>query len=176
MAYKPYTEEEAQALKGQNNFLIPEGPQAFTVIPMGDIYNATRYTEDTMTKGIDKKGNPKTPEPMMRIILKVGDIVFWDHLLFDGPMVHKTRHAAVACGLEADYMAGKLCATSFLGRTGKVVIKHKQEVYNGKTRTVHEIEDYVYDGVLDQQSPTPAPVQDGPPAGHPANGDDDIPF
>lgn len=147
MTYPIYTEEQALEMRSQNNFLIPEGVQEFTVIAQGDLYKKLRNTEDTFSK----KG-----DLMMRIILQFGDVVFWDHLLFGGAMAYKTIRAAKACGLEAEYNNGTLSAISFLGCSGKAVIKHKEEQYTNKdgeekTRTVHEIEDYFYEGVAAAQ-------------------------
>jgi hypothetical protein len=165
--YTPYTAEQAQQKRDEAYALTPEGEYAVECIPQAEIFKATRFTEDR----VSKKG-----DPMMRLIVKTGDgSVFWDHLLFEGPMVYKIRHAAESFGILPAYENGTLTASMFVGRKGRVVIKHKEETYEGKQYKKAEIDDYVTaQGVLQEAPAAQPPGQALPPANQPT--DDDIPF
>jgi hypothetical protein len=88
-------------------------------------------------------------------------------------IAYKVRHAAYSVGLGREYEAGKLEASDFLNRSGKVKLKIKQENPYPPRNVVY---DYVVEDKPANVSSSRPPARKSVPAGGGDSFDDDIPF
>jgi hypothetical protein len=121
MQFQPKTEKEIAEAN-----LIPVGVYSFEVVA----------AEDKVSKANNEM-----------IVLKLlvhdgkGGSRFIDDYLLES-IAHKLRHAAVACGLESKYTAGKLAASDFQGKTGQVKVRIQKDK-DGQYPDKNVIGDYV---------------------------------
>ena len=109
--FKPKSERELS-----NAFLWPEGIYDFEVIKETHFGTAHFATGESTSK----KGNP-TIHLVLRLTNAQGQTTtVIDYLTPAGRALRKLRHAAISCGLEADYEAGALDAARFIGSTGRL--------------------------------------------------------
>lgn len=115
--------------------LMPEGIYDFEI----------GTAEDAISKN--------TGNEMIKVDLTVFDEKGGKRFIFDylmEAMPHKLKHAAQACGLEAEYNAGTLSADDFIGKCGKIKIKIQKDK-NGIYADKNTVQDYVVPGGTDSE-------------------------
>jgi hypothetical protein len=107
MKFTPKSEKEIAEAN-----LWPAGEYGFEVIDAKDKVSKTSQAE------------------MIELKLKVynddGGFIFVNDYLLES-LAYKLRHAAVCCGLEANYDAGNLLANDFAGKMGKLKLKIQKD-------------------------------------------------
>ena len=123
MKFTPKTEEQ---LQNERFRLLDKGEYGFEIVGSVD--------------EVSKKGNE-----MIKLTVKlyegaeaVGQV--FDYLLES--IGYKLRHAACACGLDAQYNSGNLQAQDFDGRTGRCVVGVQKDK-TGQYADRNVVEDYI---------------------------------
>lgn len=132
-----YTAHTDEALNRMN--LLTPGTYDFEVVETDD--KPSKKGNDMVTLKLHVFESDGTPR------------IIFDYLVPEA-LPHKFKHACNACGLLAEYEAGTIEASSFMGRTGKAVIAIQPA--QGQYLEKSIIKDYVKRDSQPEGQPAPA--------------------
>jgi len=161
MQFTPKSKEEIEKEKASLG-VWPAGDYDFEILEWAELgkTNPTRiYTEEKDSQ----KGNPMFVLVLSCVHPSGAKRIIIDHLL---PKYTKFYDACVSCNMEEHYKSGHIVSGDFIGKTGKVRLRIEKDD-TGQYGDKNKVSYYI----IPERS-----NNDQPPAGHPANLNDDIPL